>query len=297
MARALLCHAQSFSLWSSKRGIMRGISRTSVVRWFAGLGAVPLLLVSASALAAPGAEACNNIALAASAQCEVVVSGGCETKCTPLNFELACDGQCNVSASASCTASCEADCTTACQVDPGSFDCSAECQATCEGDCSGNCASSLDRTHCESRCKASCTSDCDASCSGTPPSATCQAKCEASCGGSCDVQADVDCYVGCESKLEGGCKTQCEAPEGALFCDGQYVDVGQSLDDCVAYLQASLNITVSGYAECVGNTCTAEATASCSCTTASLATAPFDVGAVTALAVGVGLLISRRKRR
>ncbi|MFO0762196.1 MAG: hypothetical protein U0359_37500 [Byssovorax sp.] len=271
--------------------------KTALLGPLAGLFAASLLAVASPAEAAPGAEACNNIALTASAQCEVVVSGGCATQCTPPSFELACDGECDVSASASCTASCEADCATACQVDPGSFDCQADCQATCDGDCAGRCDSSLDKTHCETRCKATCSSDCSASCTGTAPSATCESKCQASCGGSCDVEANVDCYVSCESKLSGGCKTQCEAPEGALFCDGQYVDVGQSLDDCVAYLQASLNITVSGYAECKGNTCTAEASASCSCATVGASRPPYDLAGLAGAALGVGLLVSRRRRR
>ena len=56
------------------------------------------------------------------------------------------------------------------------------------------------------------------------------------------------------------------ATDGALFCDGQYVDVEDNLDACVNALRDALSIEVMGYAdaECMGGSCTAEAGASCS---------------------------------
>src|SRR5438105_1420269 len=71
---------------------------------------------------------------------------------------------------------------------------------------------------------------------------TCQAKCEASCSGSCTAKANVDCdvscqatgYANCEAMLTGGCQAQCTTPQGALFCDGQYVDTGNNLQQCIS---------------------------------------------------------------
>jgi MYXO-CTERM domain-containing protein len=52
-----------------------------------------------------------------------------------------------------------------------------------------------------------------------------------------------------------------------MECDGEYVDHGNNLKECVDALKAQINITVEGYAnaQCSGNTCEAEAGASCEC--------------------------------
>jgi len=105
--------------------------------------------------------------------------------------------------------------------------------------------------------------------------AQCEAQCEASCEGSCEAQANIDCqvdcqaggYVDCKADLQGGCEAQCERPEGALFCDGQYVDHGNNLEECVAALKAQLDVEVEGYAEgsCMPGSCAGEAGGSISC--------------------------------
>ena len=61
-----------------------------------------------------------------------------------------------------------------------------------------------------------------------------------------------------------------------------------NLDDCLAYLQSQFNVDVEVHAE---------ASASVSCAAAPLGSAPFDVGAIAAMAVGAGFLVSRRRRR
>ena len=270
--------------------------RRSIPQSIFALLAAPLLLIASSASAAPGKEACANLELAASGKCELVLTGGCEAKCTPVSFDLACDGQCTGSVSATCTASCSVDCEANCTVNPGTFDCAVDCSASCNGSCESSCAGSADGTHCRARCKGECDTSCKGKCEATPPTATCKAKCDASCGGSCNVKADVDCHVSCEGTLKGGCETQCKEPKGALFCDGQYVDAA-NLDDCLAYL-ASINITVdaSGSLNCEGGECKATGEASAACTTQPVGSAPLDVGAIATMAIGLGLIVSRRRR-
>jgi MYXO-CTERM domain-containing protein len=132
------------------------------------------------------------------------------------------------------------------------------------------------------------------------------AKCSASCEGSCTAEANVDCQVTCQSggyltcsaDLMGGCTTACETPNGALFCDGQYVDVAGSLEACLLFLEDELEIDVDGYVsgECIGNTCTAEAGASCSCRAGAPGGSSGAPIAATFLAIVVGLTIRRRSK-
>lgn len=83
-------------------------------------------------------------------------------------------------------------------------------------------------------------------------------------------------------------------PEGALFCDGQYVDAGDNLQECVAALKALLDIHVyaEGDAHCEGNTCYAEGRAGCSC-----AASGAPGGALTAFAGLAALGLLRRPPR
>jgi MYXO-CTERM domain-containing protein len=170
------------------------------------------------------------------------VEGGCTAMCEPVSVQAACaadlrvdcDGMCNAEIEANCDVDCQAGCEGRCDVDPGNFSCAADCQADCSADCSGSCAADSDSARCEASCKATCSGSCDVECSGTPPSADCKASCEASCSGSCQGKANIDCQIDCqadgfaecEAMLEGGCEAQCEKPEGAIFCDGQFVDAG-----------------------------------------------------------------------
>jgi hypothetical protein len=102
----------------------------------------------------------------------------------------------------------------------------------------------------------------------------------------------------CRANLQGGCEAQCTDPKGALFCDGQYVDAGSRLEECLNYLEDILKIDVEGYAraDCQGNTCTAEAGGSISCTAAPATNAPFDGRAAAFAALGLGLLVARRRK-
>jgi MYXO-CTERM domain-containing protein len=68
----------------------------------------------------------------------------------------------------------------------------------------------------------------------------------------------------------------CEAPYGALFCDGQYVEL-DNYDDCAASFEVE-----------------AEASASVSCSQGSPA-GGSPVGGLAALAGLLGLLVIRRR--
>jgi MYXO-CTERM domain-containing protein len=261
-----------------------------------------------------GLEACGNIDVSANATCKVETQGGCTAKCEPVNFELACaakleaqcNGECTATADVQCAATCKADCTGQCTANPGNLDCNASCEGRCDGDCEAKCASNGNKSECVASCKACCSGHCDAQCTGKPPTASCEAKCEGSCQGSCEAKANVDCqvscqsklYAGCKSSLSGGCTTQCSKPEGALFCDGEYVDTGNNLQNCIDALNAVLNVKVqaSGSASCAGNECNAEGTASASCASAP-ATDGVNGGAIFAGLGLVAVAATRRRKR
>lgn len=273
-----------------------------------GSAALTLLTVSPSHAQL---SACGDIHVEAEAECSLETSGGCTVNCTPLNFELACEAEvraacdlsrCNANVEASCTAACEAECEAECAVDPGAFDCQGECRGSCSADCQFGCDARAEaaceaesdegraqceasaRASCEASCDATCEGECSASCEGTPPSAECSGKCEASCQGQCKVEVNAECRIECRSenkaactaRMEGDCRADCTTPEGALFCDGQYVDHGDNLQNCInalnAVLVANVDVSASGdaEAECRGNRCDAEAEGKASVSCASV---------------------------
>jgi hypothetical protein len=265
-----------------------------------------------------GIEACGNINLGGSASCEFVASGGCETMCTPFSFQAACAGQgaidcrapeqCSLTADVACTGECQGSCEAECEINPGSFECAGACRADCSGSCGGDCSAKCEadgggaecQGQCEASCEASCSTECDASCEVVPANADCVAQCEGCCGGSCTADVNFDCQidcqadlqVSCEAEMQGGCETACSRPEGALFCDGQFVNY-DAVEECVDALLDELNIEVSGYAECSGNSC--EAGGSISCFTTIDPERPF--GGLLAFFMGIGLLGGIRRGR
>lgn len=258
-------------------------------------------------------SACGNMYVSAEAECTYVPEQECVAQCTPVHLEAACaadlsvdcDGQCNLQAQASCTATCSGECMADCMVEPAKLDCSANCQASCGADCEASCKSK-GGTHCEASCKASCSGSCNAKCDVVPPSATCQAKCEASCSGSCEADANFDCqvdcqadgYVDCQAELKGGCEVECkENPDGGLFCDGQFVK-SPSVNECLAALEAVLDVEVVTYAEgsgsCVNGTCMSEGKAGVSCS--ALPTGGASSGLLAGV-FGLGAVFVWRRRR
>ncbi len=220
---------------------------------------------------------CGNIDVEANATCSVQTGVSCEANCTPINCSAAlyasCQGSCNVTPP-SCDVSCSGTCQGQCSAN-ANFDCTANCTGTCQGNCNSNCttycqtnANQTDcMTNCNASCQATCQGECDASCTGSA-SADCTGKCTASCQGSCNASARIDCQATCQSNgylsCTGGCQAACQnTGQGGLFCNGQYVDVGNNLQSCITALKDELNIQVTGSASCSGNTCQAQASASC----------------------------------
>jgi MYXO-CTERM domain-containing protein len=114
----------------------------------------------------------------------------------------------------------------------------------------------------------------------------------------CQVKCQSSGYAQCKADLQGGCTAHCTEPSGALFCDGNYVDTGNNLQNCIDALNAYLHVKVDASASgsCSGNECSGQAKASASC-----AAAPGDAETGAGLVVGalgvVALGVARRRRR
>jgi hypothetical protein len=283
----------------------------------------PLLLLAPTALvgavllppaqANAGIQACGDIFVEAGAECELVPPGAnCDVRCTPLSVEAACAaqlqiecaGQCSADATIDCAATCQGSCEADCTVDPGRFDCRAACQADCDGSCRATCATN--DGECQASCQATCSASCDGECEVVPASADCSAQCEASCSGYCEADANIECQVTCQSSgyldcrvdVEGGCEAACDLREGALFCDGQFIDHDDNLVECIDALEDLLDIRVEGYArgECDDGVCEGEAGGSLSCGVGR----PGGAGGawtLIALAALAGAGRARRRRR
>ena len=77
-----------------------------------------------------------------------------------------------------------------------------------------------------------------------------------------------------------------------MFCDGQYVDAGNQLEECIAALKAIFNIEASGSASCEGNSCMAEGQVSCNCSADG-----GDMNLAGAMGLGFVVLVATRRRR
>ncbi len=236
----------------------------NTMTFLAGAAALAAFSLYAPEAKAGGLDACGDIFVDAGANCEVLVEGGCEAACEPVAFNascavegsLGCSGSCNLDADVECTASCQGSCEAECDVDPGSFDCRASCEGNCASDCSARCAGSNDGGECEASCEATCSLECDGACNIEPGEADCMAQCNSCCTGECRADINMDCqiscqsdlYVDCKTELQGGCEVQCSKPEGALFCDGQFIEVS-NVDSCIDALRDLLDIEVHFEAE------------------------------------------------
>ncbi len=267
-------------------------------------------------------DSCGDIDVEASGSCTVSVDAQCDLDCQPVNVRAACaarlegtcSGSCPKVPSVECTGSCQADCEASCKVTPAQFDCAVSCKADGMAHCNAQCASNADSAHCQASCKATFDAECDGSCKVTPGSADCTGKCQGSCQGSCtaqtELQCQVDCqghaYANCEAEVSGGCKADCTDPQGALFCNGQYIDHAGTVNQCIQDLKAALptiTIDVSAQAEgsssCSGNSCEASGSAEASAHCAFSPSNPGHdaAGAFGLLAVLGAVGIRRRRTR
>lgn len=255
-----------------------------------------------------GLDACGDIHVEADAQCEVVPpSAECEGMCTDVSVHAACsaklvaqcDGGCNELPSVDCNVDCKAGCTASCEVDPGKFDCRGSCEADCSGRCEGGCAASSNKAECMASCEGSCSASCEGKCDVELPEADCEGKCSASCDGSCEVDANLDCQVkcqadargDCELDVQGSCEVQCKADEGALFCDGNYVDHGNNLEQCLDALR-NLEVRVEAMGEVH-----ASGSASSDCSVVRAGSQRADAFGWALCSALVGLCLRRGKRR
>ncbi len=249
---------------------------------FTAAAALFVSLVSSPAAVAAPADPCGGIEFTSVGECHFEFEGGCKANCQPLRFVASCDGQCNLSVNASCTADCSGSCQAECTA-MGSIDCKGRCEADCNAriaaDCNGDqeCIS-----YCQADCRQNCEFDCDAA-----ANADCNGQCNACCQGSCDVDANFDCTAQCQVDLKGGCDVACDAPDGALFCDGQFINV-KDLPACLQYLASNFNVKVEAKAEASG-----------SVELSGCAMNPAAAGAGTAglFAASLGMLLARRRRQ
>jgi hypothetical protein len=280
---------------------------------FVGLVTAFSLFAMVPSAKAASISSCGNINVEASAQCKVDTGLACEAECTPVSCSadlyVGCKGGCQLTLP-SCETSCKANCTGKCTAN-ANFDCTGTCNLDCEGTCTGNCQTQCGtnntgancQAECEGSCKATCHGECDASCSASA-SADCTGQCNASCTGSCNGQARLSCQATCQASgyadCTGGCKLNCERTgQGGLFCDGQFVDDGGYLQDCINAIEQELpTITVDASAtgSCSGNSCQGEAKASASCALARLGENKGLTGSLIMLAAA-GLIVGVRRRR
>lgn len=246
-------------------------------------------LAVASAQAGSAAD-CGNIELLTIGECHFEFEGGCKANCQSLAFVAACDGQCNGTIETTCTSTCSGSCVAECDAQPATFDCKASCEADCEAQVVSQCEAG--DTECQNYCRADCSSNCRAQCSATPPQADCQAQCDACCSGSCETEANFECSLSCSAQLKGGCEVDCDAPEGALFCDGQYIAVN-NLEGCVEYLAENFKVKVEGRVE-------GKATLSaggCSATSSDGKSGPTAFGIALGLAALAAGRTAQRRRK
>ena len=207
--------------------------------------------------------------------CHFDVSGGCSAQCTPVEFTATCSATCTNMPVTTCTNTCETKCSTSCTTAPTTF----SCKDYCTTDCTASCMASCTGDGCTASCSASCDTQCTQRCTAHPGKTDCTTECGDSCTASCTVEANIKCDTDCTAALTGGCTTKCSDPQGALFCDNQYIDIS-SVSDC----DFTLDVSASG-------------TIKAGCSAAPGGSSPFGLPAGLAAMAGLGLLVARRRRR
>ncbi len=218
--------------------------------------------------------------------CKIEVSGGCSAKCTPLKFEAACSGGCTSTSDTMCVDTCGTQCVAMC--DPALLDCFAGCHAECDAPTSAECQQ---KHPTDGSCSATATAQCDVHCKDAcqVPSTNCSEHCNKCCTGSCTTQVNFDCDFSCFADVKGGCDVQCQRPQGAIFCNDQYV-YASDVEACIKYLATQgLTVDVSARASA-----SAKVDAGCSVVPRPLGT---NAGSWLSLSLLTLPIAARRRRR
>jgi hypothetical protein len=189
------------------------------------------LLLPGIARAQDASTPCGKFDFSSGLSCRIEVSGGCTANCSPLSFEAACTGGCTSMTTTTCVDTCGTTCVAMCN--PQLLDCFAGCHAECDQPTVDQCRQSHPTDDCTTTARAQCDIHCKDSCQ-VPPN-NCQEHCTKCCTGSCNTQTNFDCDFSCFAQVQGGCDVQCQRPEGAIFCNGQYV-YASDVTACIAYL-------------------------------------------------------------
>jgi len=129
----------------------------------------------------------------------------CEGMVEPGSVMVACEGSCEVEASADVSCSAEAD--LKCTVTAPSVE--------CEGTCQGSCEATLEvAASCSGTCRGSCDGECSAYANGEGGMAECAGTCDGMCEGSCETE------VAGEATCEGTCKGECTVTNPEAGCEG-----------------------------------------------------------------------------
>lgn len=238
-------------------------------------------LVLSSGTASAGVLECGNVAFSHGADCEMRTGSLCRSSCTPVQVQATCaaelvaqcEQQCEVEGALDCSTDCHKYCDVNCTLGPVDFDCEGYCQKGCATSCRENCEGEISGEEavgqCQTSCRTSCSSECSDHCSSVVPEDRCDTQCEATCEGQCDARANMACQVlcqaegfsACEVATQQRCDESCDEPEGALFCNGQFIEHGDNLEHCVSALREELGIRVVALAEtgsdCSGDSCVA----------------------------------------
>lgn len=269
---------------------------TSLSRLSLCLLTLPALLLSTAAQAGP--EACGKFDFTKNALgCTIEVKASCRADCSSLKFTAACEGGCNATVTTTCTGSCETQCLAMC--DPGHLDCVAGCHGECDQPFMAECQARYPDRDCVTDAKSSCGMHCKQACGVTV--SDCLAHCQECCHGACTSTVNMDCDMKCFAEVQGGCEAQCEAPTGALFCNGQYVHASD-VNACIQYLSTqgiSVDVEARGQVTCDLSGCHGAGSASAGglgCSASPGQGSPFTFGTVALGALGVGIASARRRQ-
>lgn len=235
-----------------------------------------------------------------SANCEIRVAAQCTAGCKVDNFTAGCQGGCTsmpdpVCIQQTCGAGCIADC------DPAKLDCVQGCHDECEQPFIKDCEAAHPERDCVSDAVATCKGYCRDQCKVMPSS--CIEHCDMCCTGACTSFSNMECNIDCYVKLDASCNASCSAPEGGLYCNGQYVNA-TNVNTCISKLAEqgiNTNVEARGEVVCDLSGCHAKGDASAGGLACAASVpgqdSPFAVAALALGLAGAGISVARRRSR